>query len=182
MDAAVEGFQDGGDLVPLRKAAALLESPLAGAFWEMVLGHYDEGATASVYAEFAHRRGWLAPDRVLTPDEYRTLRDRARSWAGEDRVWADVTAEFGPPSMLIGGTNPYYGKTLGYLGEGIEEPIVFFHLWNGSAPDAEASWPELKEPLLLGLRFGNGPFRESFTFTPEGQRRRPERDSDARCH
>ncbi|WP_328496290.1 hypothetical protein OHS59_29025 [Streptomyces sp. NBC_00414] len=153
-----------------------------GAFWDMVPGHRDENTTTSIYAEFAHCRGWLAPDRVLTSDEYRALRDRARSWASGDREWADVTAEFGAPSLLIGGTNPYYGKTLGYLGENPEEPIVFFHLWNGSAPGDEASWPELQQPVLLGVRFGDGPFPSTFTFTPEGLRRRPQRDPDGHCH
>jgi hypothetical protein len=38
-----------------------------------------------------------------------------------------------PPSVLCGGTNPLYGKTLGYLTEAPEEPMVFFHLWNGTA-------------------------------------------------
>ncbi len=55
-----------------------------------------------------------------------------------------------------------------------EEPMVSFDLWNGSAPGAEQSWPsEHEEPLLLAVRFGTGPFRQTFTFTPEGRRRLP---------
>ncbi|GHH29984.1 hypothetical protein GCM10018780_88790 [Streptomyces lanatus] len=153
---------------------------VAGAFRDLVPGHYDDHCTASVYAEFAHRRDWLVPDRVLDAGEFHALRNSARQWAGVDRVWPDVTAEFGAPSLLIGGTNPYYGKTLGFLSEDPEDPIVFFHLWNGSAPDDEARWPELEEPLLLAVRFGNGNFRETVTFTPEGRRRRPEADAPCR--
>ncbi|WP_240930035.1 hypothetical protein [Streptomyces coryli] len=107
---------------------------------------------ASAYAEFARRCGWLRPDRVLGAQ--------------------DVTAEFGAPSVLFGGSNPLYGKTLGYLSEDPEQPIVFFHLWNGAAEPG--GWPpEHEQPLLLAVRFGEGPFRRSFTFTPEGERRRP---------
>ncbi|SDL30025.1 hypothetical protein SAMN05421806_1266 [Streptomyces indicus] len=128
---------------------------------------------ASVYAEFALRRGWLRPDRVLADDEYEALKGRVRQWAGEDRTWADVTAEFGSPCVLFGGTNPRYGKTLGYLSEDLEQPMVVFHLWNGSAPGAEPWPPEHEQPLLLAVRYGEGPFRQTFTFTPEGLRRKP---------
>ncbi|MFD7616161.1 hypothetical protein [Streptomyces sp. NPDC059802] len=147
---------------------------VAGAFRDLIPDSYYEYGMASVYAEFAHRRGWLKPDRVLGSDEYAALQGSVRQWAGEDRVWADVVDEFGSPSMLFGGTNPLYGKTLGYLTENPEEPMVSFHLWNGSAPGTGQSWPpEHEEPLLLAVRFGTGPFRQSFTFTPEGQRRLP---------
>ncbi|MFF5170768.1 hypothetical protein ACFY25_34605 [[Kitasatospora] papulosa] len=147
---------------------------VAGVFRELVPEHYYEYGIASVYAEFAHCRGWLKPDRVLDRDEYEVLRGAVRQWADEDRVWTDVVDEFGTPSMLFGSNNPYYGKTLGYLTENPEEPMVSFHLWNGSAPGTEQSWPpEYEEPLLLAVRFGTGLFRQTFTFTPEGQRRLP---------
>ncbi|MEU1086695.1 hypothetical protein ACFYPN_28790 [Streptomyces sp. NPDC005576] len=90
-----------------------------------------------------------------------------------ERTWADVTAEFGPPSVLFGGSNPLHGKTLGYLREDPQRPMVFFHLWNGVEPGA-ASWPSKHEqPLLLAVRLGRGSFHESLIFTPEGERRRP---------
>ncbi|MFE9813431.1 hypothetical protein ACFYRN_45640 [Streptomyces sp. NPDC005227] len=82
-----------------------------------------------------------------------------------------MTAMFGVPSVLFGGNNPLYGRTLGYLSEDMGQPMVVFHLWNGSAP-GNFSWPPAHEqPLLLAVRFGKGPFRQSFTFTPEGERR-----------
>ncbi|MEU6768214.1 hypothetical protein ABZ916_37635 [Streptomyces sp. NPDC046853] len=158
-------------------SGAWTSAGVTGAFQGFVPGRYDDGV-ASVYAEFAQRRGWLRPDRVLGTDEYRALRSRARSWAGEDRVWGDVVEEFGAPSVLFGGTNPLYGKTLGYLGEDPEQPIVSFHLWNGRAPDAESSWPpEHAEAILLAVRFGDGcfgDFGQCLTLTPAGERWRRE--------
>ncbi|WP_245769718.1 hypothetical protein [Streptomyces indicus] len=146
---------------------------VTGAFRDLIPGRNYEYGMASVYAEFALRRGWLRPDRVLADDEYEALKGRVRQWAGEDRTWADVTAEFGSPCVLFGGTNPRYGKTLGYLSEDLEQPMVVFHLWNGSAPGAEPWPPEHEQPLLLAVRYGEGPFRQTFTFTPEGLRRKP---------
>ncbi|MET8413723.1 hypothetical protein ABZV34_37830 [Streptomyces sp. NPDC005195] len=146
---------------------------VAGVFRDLIPERYYEYGIASVYAEFAHRRGWLKPDRVLDRDEYAVLQGGVRQWADEDRVWKDVVDEFGPPSMVFGSSNPYYGKTLGYLTENPEEPMVSFHLWNGGAPEAEQSWPPEHEPLLLAVCFGTGPFRQTFTFTPEGRRRLP---------
>ncbi|MEU3795969.1 hypothetical protein AB0F07_40400 [Streptomyces fructofermentans] len=146
---------------------------VAGVFRDLIPEHYEYGI-ASVYAEFAHHRGWLRPDRVLGPDEHAALQGAVRQWAAEDRVWTDVVDEFGTPSMLFGSNNPYYGKTLGYLTQNPEEPMVSFHLWNGSAQGAEQSWPPPhEEPLLLAVRFGAGPFRQTLTFTPEGRRRLP---------
>jgi hypothetical protein len=153
----------------------LTSSSVAGAFRDLIPEGYDQHCIASVYAEFAHRRGWLRADRPLSTDQHRALRTGVRQWAETDRLCADVTAEFGSPSILFGGTSPLYSKTLGYLSEDPDEPMVFFHLWNGSTPDTESPWPpEHEEPLLIAVRFGDGPFRQTFTFTPEGQRRGPE--------
>ncbi|OPC76723.1 hypothetical protein B4N89_45390 [Embleya scabrispora] len=147
---------------------------IAGAFSDLLPRNCRSDSVASVYAEFAHRRGWLHPDRVLTTDEYDVLRGTARRWASRDRVWADVVTEFGTPSVLFGGTNPLYGKALGYVSADPGEPPVVFHLWNGSAPGTASSWPpDHTEPLLLAVRCDDAPFRESFTFTPTGRRLRP---------
>ncbi|MEU6802228.1 hypothetical protein [Streptomyces neyagawaensis] len=83
-----------------------------------------------------------------------------------------MTAEFGAPSVLFGGTNPLYGKTLGYLSEDPGQPMVVFHLWNGAAAGTDSWPPEHEQPLLLAVRFGGGPFRRSVTFIPEGERRK----------
>ncbi|WP_406194675.1 hypothetical protein OH807_05700 [Kitasatospora sp. NBC_01560] len=148
----------------------------AGAFRDMLPAQVDCCEVASVYAEFAQRRGWLKPDRTLTGEEYEALTGRVRQWAEVDRTWVDVTAEFGPPSLLFGGNNPLYGKTLGYLTEDPQQPMVVFHLWNGTEPGAGSWPPEHEQPSLLAVRFGGGSFRESLTFTPEGERRKPTGD------
>lgn len=146
---------------------------VAGAF-RSLLPSDQGGGVASVYAEFAHRAGWLEVDRVLDAEAYASMRGRTAEWVGQDRGWADVVAEFGPPSVLFGGTNPLYGKTLGYLTARIEDPMVFFHLWNGTVPEAVSSWPpDHDEPLLLAVRCGMERFADTFTFTPHGQRLRP---------
>ncbi|MFD8421715.1 hypothetical protein [Streptomyces sp. NPDC059466] len=145
-----------------------------GAISRLLASDHD-GSVASVYAEFAWRQGWLKPDRVLDAETYASMRSVISPWAQHDRVWADVLAAFGPPSVLFGGTNPLYGKTLGYVTKDIAEPMISFHLWNGTEPGSDSSWPPDREaPLLLAVRCGGGPFADRFTFTPEGHRRRPE--------
>lgn len=141
-----------------------------GAFDSLLPGDHVDGM-ASVYAEVAHRQGWLTADRVLDAAAYASMRGSVREWAGRDRVWGDVVAEYGPPSLLCGGTNPLYGKVLGYLTEAPGEPMVSFHLWNGS--DAGSWPPDHPEPLLLAVRYGHTAFAGTFTFTPEGRRRSP---------
>ena len=113
------------------------------------------------------------PDRVLTREEYEALTGRVRLWAGEDRTWADVAEEFGAASVLFGGSNPRYGKTLGHLGEDPKQPMVSFHLWNGSEAGNESWSRAYEQPVLLAVRFGEGPLRRSLTFTPAGERRKP---------
>lgn len=145
-----------------------------GVFRDMSPGRRAEDHDlASVYAEFARRRGWLEPDRILRTADHTRVRERARAWAAEDRTWSEVTAEFGEPALLLGGTNPYYGKTLGYFGPDLAEPVVWFHLHNGSGPDGE--WPPRRaEPVLLAVRYGDdGPLDHTSTFTPEGRRLLP---------
>ncbi|MFE7528987.1 hypothetical protein ACFU7Y_25210 [Kitasatospora sp. NPDC057542] len=157
----------------LEQRKAWTPTGVKGAFGGFLPADHD-ASVASVYAEFAHRQGWLRTDRVLSTDEYASMLATIDSWAAHDRVWADVTSFFGTPSVLFGGTNPYYGKTLGYVTAGLSAPMVFFHLWNGTDPDAEPSWPPAREqPLLLAIRRGDASFAASFTYTPEGHRRRP---------
>ncbi|WP_331767723.1 hypothetical protein [Embleya sp. NBC_00896] len=78
---------------------------MAGAFSDLLPSGCQSYSVAAVYAEFAHRRGRLRPDRVLAADEYDVLRGMVRRWASRDRVWADVVAEFGVrPCCSAGGT------------------------------------------------------------------------------
>ncbi|MFD6988060.1 hypothetical protein [Streptomyces sp. NPDC059943] len=143
-----------------------------GAFASYFPSEHSLGAS-SVYAEFARAEGWLKPDRVLDAQAYAVLRDEVGPWAENDRSWTDVTAAFGPPSIQIGGNNPRYGKTLGYLTDDLAQPMVAFHLWNGTDPGLQDR-PGHEEPLLLAVRCGDGDgdFADSLTFTPQGRDRR----------
>ncbi|WP_433663606.1 hypothetical protein ACQPW1_16660 [Nocardia sp. CA-128927] len=128
-------------------------------------------ALPSMYAEAARQRGWLTVDRTLTSDELTTLRASIETFVAENRTWRDVLEAFGQPSVLFGGDNPRCEKTLAYATEDRSDPMVFFHLWNGTDPGAET--PRSTEPILLAVRYGTGPFAASFYFTPEGIQRRP---------
>ncbi|MCX5397766.1 hypothetical protein [Streptomyces sp. NBC_00102] len=146
-----------------------------GAFARHLHSDGPADAVVSLYGEFAHRAGWLRAVRVLGAGEYARLRATAPDWVrGEDRGWSDVAEEFGPPSVRFGGSNPRYGKTLGYVTADPDDPMVCFHLWNGTRPDTLRGWDtEYAEPALLAVRVGGaGSFRDSFTYTPEGERRR----------
>ncbi|MEV4745841.1 hypothetical protein ACFQVD_03275 [Streptosporangium amethystogenes subsp. fukuiense] len=157
----------------LESRGTLTSIGVTGAFRALVPGDYEYGV-ASVYAEFVRARGWLEADRVLTADEHESMRQKLSTWVAQDRLLSEVLETFGPPSVLFGGNNPLYGKTLGYLTEQAKKPMLFFHLWNGTDLEAESTWPPIYgEPILLAVRCGKGPFRDTFTFTPEGKKRRP---------
>ncbi|MFB9209983.1 hypothetical protein ACFFV7_52975 [Nonomuraea spiralis] len=152
---------------------AFMSTGVTGAFACLIPGHYACGV-ASIYAEFARTQGWLQADRTLTLQEYRALTATISTWTALNRTLTEVTTAFGPPSILFGGNNPLYGKTLSYLTGVPEEPMISFHLWNGPALEAEQQWPPAHaEPVLLAVRIGEGNFGQSFTFTPEGRLRRP---------
>ncbi|SEU34901.1 hypothetical protein SAMN05421811_112140 [Nonomuraea wenchangensis] len=162
-------------------AQALRSLEMRGAFNSLgvtgalatVLPDLRDDGVASIYAEAAHDRGWLQADRTLTTEDHASLRRRITAWAAHDRTLTEVREEFGPPSVLLGGTNPFYGKTFAYLTDQATEPIIFFHLWNGCPDDTGTTWrPVHDEPVLLAVRCGRGAFKETFSFTPEGSRRR----------
>ncbi|PXX62469.1 hypothetical protein DFR70_107338 [Nocardia tenerifensis] len=139
--------------------------------------HLPDGlhsALPSMYAEAARQRGWLRLDRTLTDDEYAAVRSSIGTFVAENRTWHDVEETFGPPSVLFGGTNPLYEKTLAYGTQHTADPMIFFHLWNGAEPGSDESWPPSHpEPILLAVRYGDGPFAASFSFTPDGLRHHP---------
>ncbi|QFZ20121.1 hypothetical protein [Saccharothrix syringae] len=148
------------------RARGVANAAIVGGGVEVFFGFRDHDLVASVYAEGAHRRGRLTLDRTPSPAEHRRLRGTAGPWAAVDRDHHEVVDEFGPPSVLIGGTNPKYGKTLGY---GTADPLVFFHLWNGNRPgDPDTRPPPRPEPLLLAVRHGDAGFADAVTFTPRG--------------
>lgn len=137
-------------------------------------GSRCDDAVASVYAELAHRCGWLKLDRVLSNAEYTEIRADLDSWSTRDWRMSQILARLGQPSGFFGGTSPYYPKTLAYATEQGDDPLVCFHLWNSfdlsSPSELRAVYPE---PMLMAVRCGTGAFLDAFTFTPEGAARRP---------
>jgi len=137
-----------------------------------------EYVTASVYAELAYQLGWLRADRLLAPEAYRRLVDGIGEWCREDRTLGDVLAAYGPPSVSIGSTNPYYPKSFVYVAAAAAP--VTLHLWNELDPtpgdEIRSAFPE---PVLLAYRrgavsgSGDGRFGDSFGYTPEGAKRKP---------
>ncbi|MEV0032212.1 hypothetical protein [Nocardia sp. NPDC050793] len=131
-------------------------------------------ALASMYAEAARNRGWLVLDRALTRDEYTELCAATARFTDRDRTFSEAIDAFGEPSVLFGGSNPFYGKTLAYATADATDPMVVFHFWNGADPEAAQNWPpKYPEPILLAIRCGTGSFPATFSFTPEGRRMRP---------
>jgi hypothetical protein len=98
-------------------------------------------------------------------------------WAVVAEIGSMISlAEFGEPSMLIGGSNPRYPKTLVYAAAHADSPLIFFHLWNGGRPEADtySYSPEHPQPVLLAARCGGARFVDGFFFTPIGSARRAE--------
>jgi hypothetical protein len=159
----------------LLRSRGASSSGVAGAMGEVLPdGQRDEAAIGSVYAELAARLGWLRLDRSLSDVEQHGLADGVRGWAAIDRRLTDVLVTWGEPSVWLGGRDPLPPQTLAYALDDVRSPLVCFHLWNQitptESPDATAAFDE---PRLLIVRFGDGPFTDTLTFTPEGTRRRP---------
>ncbi|TKK90202.1 hypothetical protein FDA94_07240 [Herbidospora galbida] len=154
----------------MRSRGALAPTGVQGAI-RNVLGtpDGDDHAVASVYAEFARSQGWLRTDRLLTAEEYASMRDDLAVVCGSDRTFTEVRDRFGAPSVFIGGSNPYFGKTLAYSSGNVADLMIFFHFWNGRGPGGERAM--YKEPALLAARCGTGRFGDTFTFTPIGASR-----------
>jgi len=160
------------DLSVLRSREAFASTGVTGAV-ERVLGHKAADVMASVYAEIAHRHAWLTLDDNLPEADYDRIRNRLPAWCTQDRSHSEVIAEFGEPSMLIGGSNPLYPKTLAYAAAHADSPLIFFHLWNGTQPGAGTTRPpQHPEPVLLAARCGGMRFADGFIFTPAGSARR----------
>jgi hypothetical protein len=156
----------------LQAGGAFYSTGVKGAV-ELFFPEADLGIIYSVYAEFARQRHWLTLDRELTTDEYESMAGQIADWCTEDTNWQDVLTAFGQPSVLFGGTNPRFGKTLGYATAQASDPMIAFQLWNGSDPERPETCPAYDDPVLLAVRRGNTPFADCLTFTPEGTKRRP---------
>ena len=165
----VTGAEPGAWRAELEAAGAWSSIGVTGVV-QQLLPRDVQLATASVYADYAHRHGWLELDCTLPEREYGELRDQLADYCATDHALAEILERFGEPSRISGGGR--YPCVLGYATA--HDPIVWFYLWNGSNPGEPESWPVFEEPVLLATRCGMAPLEERFTFTPEGQRRRPE--------
>ncbi|MFI5823740.1 hypothetical protein ACIA8I_32330 [Streptomyces rishiriensis] len=169
-DASEQAWQQ--ELKDLQTRRGSSSTGVRGAFQDL-WGDAHEGAVASVYAEIAHRQGWLRLDRTLTSAEYDEIRRVTETWCRDDRLLSDVVTAFGPPSVLFGGNNPNYPKTLAYATDRRDDPLLCFHLWNSFAPGPSSSSASVHaEPVLWAFRDGGTLFTDGFTFTPEGTVRR----------
>jgi hypothetical protein len=161
----------------LRDRSAFTPTGVRGAYEDVLPADALRDATASVYAEIAHRCGWLDLDRALPDAEFRKLTAGIGGWVAQDRTLSEVIDTFGPPSLWIGGSNPFFPKTLAYTTADRSHDLICIHLWNTFA---NAPGEELRgihpEPVVLAARHKPGAFPGSFSFTPEGLRRRPASD------
>ncbi|WP_433359010.1 hypothetical protein [Streptosporangium sp. CA-115845] len=85
----------------MRERGAFNALGARGALTTLLPGE-EEGAVASVYAEFVHARGWLHADRVLSAADYETMRRRLDGWSVWDRTLSQVLETFGPAAGRAG--------------------------------------------------------------------------------
>ncbi|MET7808462.1 DUF7710 domain-containing protein [Micromonospora chersina] len=162
----------------LRDRDAFAPTGVVGAYSNILPANALRDATASIYGEIAHRLGWLELNRALSEAEFHQLGTDVGGWLTQDRTLSEVTETFGPPSLWIGGTNPYYPKTLAYTTAEPDHDLICFHLWNtfaNTSPETTLRGVH-PEPVVLAVRHRHGSFPDSFSFTPEGLHRRPTGD------
>lgn len=116
----------------LRERDASTAAGVKGAYSSILPAGALRDATASIYAEIAHRLGWLELDRVLSAAESQRMNADIHEWVTQDRTLPEVMETFGPPSLWIGGTNRFYPKTLAYT-TNRDDDLICFHLWNAFA-------------------------------------------------
>jgi hypothetical protein len=153
----------------LRTRGAFTALGVQGAFRAVLPSYRDDGAAvASVYAEIAWRLGWLVVDRALADDEHEQLSAQTDRWSGRNYQLDEIQAEFGPPSVLFGGSGPHCAKTLAYAAASRARGLVCLHFaspydWNAPQPRPEA------QPVLVAVRHGSGAFVDAFAFTAAGE-------------
>ncbi len=161
----------------LRERRAFSVTGVRGAYSNILPAGALRNAVASVYAGIAHRCGWLDLDRVLSDREYRRMATQVGEWIVEDRTLSSVLATFDSPSLWIGGTSGFYPKALAYATADPGDDLIVVHAWNSLAVGAGAEVPGVyPEPAVLAVQHRAGDFPSSFSFTPEGLRRRPRAD------
>jgi len=99
----------------------------------------------------------------MSADDYNKMRDDIAATCRAGSSWSRLRERFGEPSILFGGTNPRYPKTLGYASERPQDPLICFHLWNDHDTHPE--------PVLVAVRWAHPgvAFRDTFTFASAGR-------------
>lgn len=136
--------------------------------------------TASVYAEIAHRLGYLLLNRLLNADEWRSLRGGEAAILRRRRATrpTDLVAAYGPPSFSTLGS---YTRTLCYASVELAEPWICFdasvvsEIFNGPTSSrlrtGTFDWLDpggLDDPPLRTIRFRT-PTSHEMMFTPYGR-------------
>ncbi len=156
----------------LRAAGAWSALGVRGVFMQMFGGDAVQHAAAAslVYADIAHARGYLRPQRVLTGQEYSWLRGRAREWtASADRTLPDLVDAFGLPSLWRPKYNRLYPVSVGYVSAHGGDPLVAFDFWQDTDGTKPPWRPRLgPEPMLRNVRWRTDIFADGFTFSPIG--------------
>ncbi|PRX04716.1 hypothetical protein CLV67_1472 [Actinoplanes italicus] len=160
----------------LRDHDAFAATGVVGAYSRVLPEASCRDATASMYAEVAHRLGWLKLDRTLSPAEFQRLGADVGGWVGQDRTLAELIDTFGRPSVWIGPTSAEHPKTLAYTTADPHAPLICFHL--GQAPPHTT--PGQDQPVVvLAVRHRQARFPDAFSFTPAGIGRKPARQRPA---
>jgi hypothetical protein len=94
----------------LRDRLAFTATGVRGAYCNVLPADALREATTSVYAEIAHRCGWLDLDRALSKAEYQQLAADIGGWVAQDRTLSQVIETFGAPSLWIGGTSSFFPR------------------------------------------------------------------------
>ncbi|MEU4424402.1 hypothetical protein AB0F81_27600 [Actinoplanes sp. NPDC024001] len=151
----------------LRDRGAFTATGVMGAYRHIVPAIASRDATASVYAEIAHRLGWLELDRALSAAEFQRLSAGVEEWVTHDRTLSELIGTFGRPSVWIGPTSAEHAKTLAYGAAG-GDALVCFHVATDLSPAAPNG-----RATVLAVRHRRGRFANAFSFTPAGTRRKP---------
>lgn len=144
----------------LRDRDALTATGVMGAYSDILPADALRDATASMYAEIAHRLGWLELDRALSQVEFQLLSTDIDGWVTQDR------------------TLPELIDTLAYTATDPDHDLICFHLGSAlphTAPEARHQGAR-PEAVVLAVRHRPGRFADAFSFTPEGLHRKPSRD------
>lgn len=131
----------------------------------------DIHVVASQYGEDAHRRGWLRLDRTLTSAEHADVVERALTWSQNDRSLHELVAEFGPPSVTFGSTDPDRPKTVSYVTDDRTAPVAAFHFGSARTGAAAGTGDGSRVgAVLLGVRVHDD-FLGGWELTPFGEDR-----------